>query len=75
MQRVARGTVARSETSLQLNVAMSDTVTPRLGCAHFHNDDRDEKCGLASGRAKTARSPRCLTTWIDGDTERIWLIK
>jgi hypothetical protein len=36
---------------------------------------RDEKCGLASGRAKTPRSPLYLTPWIDGDTERIWLIK
>jgi hypothetical protein len=47
----------------------------RFGCAHFHNMIRDEKCGLASGRAKTARSLLYLTPWIDGDTERIWLIK
>jgi hypothetical protein len=39
VQRVARDTVTRRKTSLQLNVVTSDTVTPSLGCAHFHNDD------------------------------------
>jgi hypothetical protein len=71
MQRVARRTVARSETSLQLNVAMSDTVTPRLGCAHFHNDDPRREVWTGKYRAITAL-PHHL---IDSDTERIWLIK
>jgi hypothetical protein len=55
--------------------AAAKRLTDRFGCAHFHNMIRDGKCGLANGRAKTWRSPLYLTPWIDGDTERIWLIK
>jgi len=50
---------------------MSDTVTPRLGCAHFHNDDPRREVWTGKYRAITAL-PHHL---IDSDTERIWLIK